>query len=96
LTGKAFARENSSFQRAITCENPQQFDHFILHRKGKIETILWAVGGFNFPGMDEKLVALPLRSLRMTDLGTAYNKTVQQLKNLPEFSCKKSRQSQGL
>ncbi len=61
-------------------------DDLIINQEGKVEKIILAVGGFKFMGMGEKLVALPFKPLKITDLGIIYNITAQQLNNLPEFS----------
>jgi sporulation protein YlmC with PRC-barrel domain len=66
-------------------------DDLMINREGRIEEVILAVGGFKFMEMGEKLVALPFKPLKITDLGILYNITVQQLKNLPEFSYERRR-----
>jgi sporulation protein YlmC with PRC-barrel domain len=61
-------------------------DDLIIDQEGKVEKIILAVGGFKFMGMGEKLVALPFKPLKITDLGIICNITAQHLNNLPEFS----------
>jgi sporulation protein YlmC with PRC-barrel domain len=60
-------------------------DDLIIDQEGKVEKIILAVGGFKFMGIGEKLVALPFKPLKITDLGIICNITAQQLNNLPEF-----------
>jgi sporulation protein YlmC with PRC-barrel domain len=66
-------------------------DDLMINREGRIEEVILAVGGFKFMEMGEKLVALPFKPLKITDLGILYNIAVQQLKNLPEFSYERRR-----
>jgi len=61
-------------------------DDLIINQEGKVEKIVLAAGGFKFMGIGEKLVALPFRPLKITDIGIIYNITAQQLDELPEFS----------
>jgi sporulation protein YlmC with PRC-barrel domain len=62
-------------------------DDLIISLRGKVEKIILSVGGFF--GIQAKLVALPFKPLKITDMGTVYNVTEQELKNLPEFSYEK-------
>jgi sporulation protein YlmC with PRC-barrel domain len=66
-------------------------DDLIINQEGKVEKIVLAVGGFKFMQIGEKLVALPFRPLKITDIGIIYNITAKQLDELPEFSFWKSR-----
>lgn len=61
-------------------------DDLIINQQGKVEKIVLAVGGFKFMEIGEKLVALPFRPLKITDIGIVYNITAQQLDELPQFS----------
>jgi sporulation protein YlmC with PRC-barrel domain len=58
-------------------------DDLLINRMGKVERIILSMGGFL--GIDEKLVALPFRPLKITDMGTVYDLTRQELENLPAF-----------
>jgi sporulation protein YlmC with PRC-barrel domain len=61
-----------------------EVDDLIMSRNGKIKKVILSVGGFL--GIDEKLVAVPFKPLKITDLGIVYNVTKQELENLPAFS----------
>jgi sporulation protein YlmC with PRC-barrel domain len=65
-------------------EEVGEIDDLIINRTGKVEQIILSVGGFL--GIDEKLVAMPYRPLKVTDLGIVYNVSKDDLKNLPGFS----------
>ena len=65
-------------------EGVGEVDDLIINRSGKVEQIILSVGGFL--GIDEKLVAMPFKPLKITDIGIVYNVTMQELKNLPGFS----------
>jgi sporulation protein YlmC with PRC-barrel domain len=62
-------------------------DDLIINRNGKAEQIILSVGGFL--GIDEKLVAMPFKPLKVTDLGIVYNVSREELKSLPGFSYEK-------
>jgi sporulation protein YlmC with PRC-barrel domain len=61
-----------------------EVDDLIMSRNGKIKKVILSVGGFL--GIDEKLVAVPFKPLKITDMGIVYNVTEQELENLPAFS----------
>ncbi len=65
-------------------EEVGEIDDLIISRNGKVEQIILSVGGFL--GMDEKLVAMPFKPLKVTDMGIVYNVSREELKNLPGFS----------
>ncbi len=67
-----------------TGEEVGEIDDLMINRVGKVEQIILSVGGFL--GMDEKLVAMPFKPLKVTDLGIVYNVRREGLKNLPGFS----------
>ena len=56
----------------------------MISREGSVEQIILDVGGFF--GMAEKLVAVPYRPLKITDLGIVYNITKEELQKSPPFS----------
>jgi sporulation protein YlmC with PRC-barrel domain len=68
-------------------EEVGEIDDLIINRNGKVEQIILSVGVFL--GIDEKLVAMPFKPLKVTDLGIVYDVTMQELKNLPGFSYEK-------
>ena len=68
-------------------EEVGEIDDVIVSRIGQAEQIVLSVGGFL--GIDEKLVAVPFKPLKVTDLGIVYNVTGRELKSLPEFSYQK-------
>jgi sporulation protein YlmC with PRC-barrel domain len=68
-------------------EEVGEIDDLIINRNGKVEQIILSAGGFL--GIDEKLVAMPFKPLKLTDLGIVYNVTIQELKNLSGFSYEK-------
>ena len=55
--------------------------------KGKVEEIILSVGG----GLEieAKLVGMPFKPLKITDMGIVYNVSRQELKNRPGFSYEK-------
>jgi sporulation protein YlmC with PRC-barrel domain len=61
-----------------------EIDDLIINRSGNVEQIILSVGGFL--GIDEKLVAMPFKPLKITDMGIVYNVTREELQNLPAFS----------
>ena len=65
-------------------EEEGEIDDLIINRIGKVEQIILSVGGFL--GFDEKLVAMPFKPLKVTDMGIVYNVSREELKNLPGFS----------
>jgi sporulation protein YlmC with PRC-barrel domain len=73
----------------IKGEELGDIDDLLINREGKVEEIILAVGGFKFLGVGERLVAIPFRPLKATDLGLIYNMTMEQLNNLPEFHYRK-------
>ena len=68
-------------------EEVGEIDDIIINRSGKAEQIIFSVGGFL--GIDEKLVAMPFKPLKVTDLGIVYNVSREELKNLPGFHYEK-------
>jgi len=64
-----------------------EIDDLIIGRNAKVETIILSVG--EFLGMEEKLVALPFKPLKVNGAGIVYNGTQQQLKELPGFHYEK-------
>jgi sporulation protein YlmC with PRC-barrel domain len=60
-----------------------EIDDLVIGRNAKVETIILSVG--DFLGMEEKLVALPFKPLKVNGAGIVYNVTQQQLKGLPGF-----------
>jgi hypothetical protein len=64
-----------------------EIDDVIINRNGKVEQIVLSVGGFL--GIDEKLVAMPFKLLKVTDIGVVYHVSREELKNLPGFSYEK-------
>jgi sporulation protein YlmC with PRC-barrel domain len=62
-------------------------DDLVISPKGKVEQIILSVGGFL--GIETKLVALPFKPLKITDMGIVYNVTEQELKDQPGFSYEK-------
>lgn len=55
--------------------------------KGKVEEIILSVGGFL--GIEAKLVGMPFKPLKITDMGIVYNVSRQELKNCPGISYEK-------
>jgi sporulation protein YlmC with PRC-barrel domain len=68
-------------------EEVADLDDLMISPEGKVEQIILNVGGFL--GMAEKLVAVPYRSLKVTDLGIVYNIMKEQLQKSPAFSYEK-------
>jgi sporulation protein YlmC with PRC-barrel domain len=68
-------------------ETVGEIDDLIISPNGKVASIILSVGGFL--GIDEKLVAVPFKPLKITDMGVVYNITKQELKNQPGFSYEK-------
>jgi len=68
-------------------EEVGEIDDLIISRSGKVEQIILSVGGFL--GIDEKLVGMPFKPLKVTDMGIVYNVSREELKNLPRFSYEK-------
>jgi sporulation protein YlmC with PRC-barrel domain len=68
-------------------EEVGEVDDLIINRNGKVDQIILSVGGFL--GIDEKLVAMPFKPLKVTDLGIVYNVSKQELKNRPGFGYEK-------
>jgi sporulation protein YlmC with PRC-barrel domain len=58
-------------------------EDLIISPKGKVEQLVASVGGFL--EIETKLVGLPFKPLKITDMGIVYDVTRQDLKNLPEF-----------
>jgi sporulation protein YlmC with PRC-barrel domain len=65
-------------------EEVGEMDDLIINRNGKAEQIILSVGGFL--GIDEKLVAMPFKPLKVADLGIVYNVSREELKDLLGFS----------
>lgn len=61
-----------------------EIDDLIIDRNGKVGQIILSVGGFL--GIDEKLVALPFKPLKVADLGIVYEVTKEEIKNSPRFN----------
>ena len=59
----------------------------MISPEGKVERIILDVSGFF--GMAEKLVAVPYRPLKVTDLGIVYNITKEELQKSPSFTYEK-------
>jgi sporulation protein YlmC with PRC-barrel domain len=68
-------------------EEVGEVDDLIMNREGKVEEIILSVGGFL--GIDEKLVAMPFKPLKITDMGIVYNVSREEVKHLPGFSYEK-------
>lgn len=64
-----------------------EIDDLIIGRNAKVETIILSVG--EFLGMEEKLIALPFKPLKVNGAGIVYNVTQQQIKELPGFHYEK-------
>jgi sporulation protein YlmC with PRC-barrel domain len=60
-----------------------ELDDLLISPKGKVDQMILSVGGFL--GIETKLVAVPFRPLKITDMGIVYNVTQQELEHLPEF-----------
>jgi sporulation protein YlmC with PRC-barrel domain len=83
-------RVSGILKRHIWNEDGQEMgeiDDLMISRNGKVETIILSVG--EFLGMEEKLVALPFRPLKVNGAGIVYNVTQQQIKELPGFHYQK-------
>jgi sporulation protein YlmC with PRC-barrel domain len=83
-------RVSAIIKRHIWNEEGQEMgeiDDLMIGRNGKVETIILSVG--EFLGMEEKLVALPFRPLKVNGAGIVYNVTQQQIKELPGFHYQK-------
>jgi sporulation protein YlmC with PRC-barrel domain len=65
-------------------EQVGEIDDLIINRTGKVEQIILSVGGFL--GLKEKLVEMPFKPLKVTDMGVVYNVSRKELKDRPEFS----------
>ena len=65
-------------------EEVGEINDLIISRNGKVEQIILSVGGFL--GMDEKLVAMPFKPLKVTDMGIVYDVSKQELKDRSAFS----------
>ena len=65
-------------------EEVGEINDLIINRNGKVEQIILSVGGFL--GIDEKLVAMPFKPLKVTDLGIVYDVSKQELKDRSGFS----------
>jgi sporulation protein YlmC with PRC-barrel domain len=68
-------------------EEVADLDDLMISPEGKVEQIILDVGGFF--GMAEKLVAVPYRPLKVTDLGIVYNIMKEQLQKSSAFSYEK-------
>jgi sporulation protein YlmC with PRC-barrel domain len=68
-------------------EEVAELDDLMIGPEGRVEQIILDAGGFF--GIDEKLVAVPFRPLKITDLGIVYNLTEEQLEKSPAFSYEK-------
>jgi sporulation protein YlmC with PRC-barrel domain len=69
-------------------EEVGEIDDLIIDREGRVGEIILSVGGFQ--GIDEKLVALPFKPLKVTDLGIVYDATKKELKNSSGFTYEKN------
>jgi hypothetical protein len=65
-------------------ETRGEVDDLFTSPQGKLEQIIQSVGGFL--DLEAKLVALPLKPLKITDMGIVYDVTKQKPKDQPEFS----------
>ena len=68
-------------------EEVGEIDDLVINRSGNVEQIILSVGGFL--GIDEKLVAMPFKPLKITDMGIVYNVYREELRSLPGFSYEK-------
>jgi sporulation protein YlmC with PRC-barrel domain len=60
-----------------------EIDDLMISPQGKVQTIILSVG--QILGLEEKLVALPFKPLRVSGDGVIYNITDAQIKELPAF-----------
>lgn len=68
-------------------EDVGEVDDLIINRDGKVQWIILSMGEFtDNPG---KLVALPFRQLKVTDLGIVYDVSREELKTRPRFAYEK-------
>jgi sporulation protein YlmC with PRC-barrel domain len=58
-------------------------DDLIISPKGKVEQIIISVGGFL--GIEAKLVGMPFKPLKITDMGIVYDVTKEDLEKRSEF-----------
>ena len=65
-------------------EEVGEVDDLIINRDGKVQWIILSVGGFM--DIHEKLVAMPFKQLKVTDLGIVYDVSKEELKRHPAFS----------
>jgi sporulation protein YlmC with PRC-barrel domain len=65
-------------------EEVADLDDLMISPEGKVEQIILDVDGFL--GTAEKLVAVPYRPLKVTDLALVYNIMKEQLQKSPAFS----------
>jgi sporulation protein YlmC with PRC-barrel domain len=83
-------RVSGILKRSVWNEAGQQvgeIDDLIIGRNAKVETIILSMG--EFLGMEEKLLALPFKPLKVNGAGIVYNVTEQQLKERPGFHYEK-------
>lgn len=83
-------RVSGILDRPIWNEGGQEvgrMDDLIIDRNGKVENIILSMG--EFLGMEEKLVVLPFRPLKVNGAGVVYDVTLRRLKELPGFHYQK-------
>ncbi len=68
-------------------EEVADLDDLMINPEGEVKQIVLDAGGFS--GMAEKLVAVPYRPLKVTDLGIIYNITKEQIEKSRAFSDEK-------
>jgi sporulation protein YlmC with PRC-barrel domain len=64
-------------------EEVGEIDDLLINGEGWVQEIVLSVGGFL--GVDEKLVTLPFKPLKITDLGIVYDVTRAELEKRPAF-----------
>jgi sporulation protein YlmC with PRC-barrel domain len=67
-----------------TGQEVAELSELMISPEGRVEQIILDAGGFL--RIDEKLVAVPFKPLKITDLGIVYNITKEQLQKSPVFS----------
>jgi sporulation protein YlmC with PRC-barrel domain len=83
-------RVSGILDRPIWNEGGQEvgrMDDLIIDRNGKVTKIILSTG--EFLGMEEKLVVLPFRPLKVNGTGVVYDVTLRRLKELPGFQYQK-------
>jgi len=70
-----------------TGQEVADLDDLMISPEGRVKRIILDVGGFL--GIGVKLVAVPFRPLKITDLGIVYSITTEQLRKSPAFRYEK-------